>query len=135
MEFLIRGARDEDYRFVRATWMRGQYGGSKYHRHLEPSAYHKMQLKKVNETLLNPLNSLRIACDASDRDLILGYAVVGWQGDNAVIHWVYIKSAFRRIGIATKLVEDLKTNIVTNITDLGNLIRKNKGFKFSPEGD
>jgi GNAT superfamily N-acetyltransferase len=61
--------------------------------------YHDIILKKIltNCTLL-------VACDPEDPDVIWGY--VAFDQVDPVLHFVYVKGAFRRMGIGTRLMEE-----------------------------
>tara|TARA_R100000808_G_scaffold3378_1_gene12099 strand:+ start:53 stop:595 length:543 start_codon:yes stop_codon:yes gene_type:complete len=61
--------------------------------------YHDIILKKIltNCTLL-------VACDPEDPDVIWGY--VAFDPKDPVLHFVYVKGAFRRMGIGTRLMEE-----------------------------
>ena len=61
--------------------------------------YHDIILKKIltNCTLL-------VACDPEDPDVIWGY--VAFDTKDPVLHFVYVKGAFRRMGIGTRLMEE-----------------------------
>ena len=61
--------------------------------------YHDIILKKIltNCTLL-------VACDPDDPDVIWGY--VAFTEENPVLHFVYVKGAFRRLGIGTRLLSE-----------------------------
>ena len=61
--------------------------------------YHDIILKKIltNCTLL-------VACDPEDTDVIWGY--VAFDQVDPVLHFVYVKGAFRRMGIGTRLMEE-----------------------------
>ena len=61
--------------------------------------YHDIILKKIlnNCTLL-------VACDPDDPDVIWGY--VAFDAENPVLHFVYVKGAFRRLGIGTRLLRE-----------------------------
>lgn len=134
MEVLIRGAEEGDLNFVLSTWLRGQYYGCHYQRQMEKSDWMKAKKEEVCKIILNPSNSLRIAIlnDSEGSDLILGWVCLGWAFKKPVIHWAYVKAAFRKQGICKKLLENVESDTVTNINDLGNDIRKAKGFKFNP---
>ena len=61
--------------------------------------YHDIILKKIltNCTLL-------VACDPEDTDVLWGY--VAFDQVDPVLHFVYVKGAFRRMGIGTRLMEE-----------------------------
>ena len=59
--------------------------------------YHDITLKK-----LLPKCTLLAACDPDDLDVILGY--VCYEPD--VLHFVYVKGGFRRLGIGNRLMDE-----------------------------
>ena len=61
--------------------------------------YHDIILKKI---LTNC--SLLVACDPEDTDVIWGY--VAFDQVDPVLHFVYVKGAFRRMGIGTRLLSE-----------------------------
>ena len=63
--------------------------------------YHDIILKKIltNCTLL-------VACDPEDPDVIWGY--VAFDQVDPVLHFVYVKGAFRRMGIGTRLLNEAR---------------------------
>ena len=63
--------------------------------------YHDIILKKIltNCTLL-------VACDPEDPDVIWGYVAFDGNGPSPVLHFVYVKGAFRRMGIGTRLLSE-----------------------------
>ena len=63
--------------------------------------YHDIILKKIltNCTLL-------VACDPEDPDVIWGY--VAFDPKDPVLHFVYVKGAFRRMGIGTRLLNEAR---------------------------
>ena len=63
--------------------------------------YHDIILKKI---LTNC--SLLVACDPEDTDVIWGY--VAFDQVDPVLHFVYVKGAFRRMGIGTRLLNEAR---------------------------
>lgn len=131
MEVVIRGSRTSDLNFIMSTWLRGQRHGCTYYSEIDSKAYYDLQGLVLLDTMANPKCSIRVACLDTEPDLILGYSVVTWSGE-PLINWVYVKSAFRGQGIANKLLEGVNAKTVTSLTDLGNDIRKTKGYIFNP---
>ncbi len=132
MEVVIRGGTQDDMSFIYSTWLRGLYHGSNYYSEIDRQAYFKNKSRDIRNTLLKASSSLRIACIADSPEVILGYAVLDWANTTPVLHWVYVKSAFRGKNIAKQLLEGAAIDTVTHITDLGNEIRKKKKLKFNP---
>lgn len=86
-------------------------------------AYH-IHLEKLFE---RPEVMIGIACLVSDPDVILGFSVF----DPSVLHFVFVKPDWRRIGIATDLVPK-SIKVVSGFTRVGDIIRKRKGLSFNP---
>jgi len=51
-------------------------------------------------------SEILVACDPTDQDEIFGYIVVEDTIEGPVVHYVYVKSPFRRLGIATMLCQN-----------------------------
>ena len=52
-----------------------------------------------------------VACDPVDPNVIYGYLVMGEVAGEDVVHYVYIKSAFRQMGIAKMLAKSAHLNL------------------------
>ncbi len=72
-------------------------------------------------------SSTFVACLKSDPDVILGYSV----SEPGVLHWVFVKPDWRRIGIANDLIPK-GIHTVTGFTRVGDIIRRHKNLKFNP---
>ena len=98
---MIRPGYHKDIPLITKSWYKG-------FRRTEPrlsikayDAYHH----KVMEELL-PRCDVRVLCNAESPDDVLGYLVGEFLTDTAVIHWVYVKLPFRRLGMAGHLVRE-----------------------------
>ena len=60
---------------------------------------------KVQELVAN--SDILIACFKNDPDLIYGYVIYTKLEDILIIHWINVKLPFRRMGLATKMLEQL----------------------------
>lgn len=91
-----------DEAFVFETFLRGYKRGSYYAKRIRDRrfypAYHR-----VIEDLLARGRTL-VACPEGDPDTILGY-VIAEEAKEPVLHWCFVKLAWRRLGIATALIE------------------------------
>lgn len=134
MEVLIRGAKPDDIAFVMSTWLRSLYHGSKSCSEIDRNDFFRGQSEIIRNTLLNPSNSLRIAFSKDDEgEVLLGYACLGWPlNESPILRWIYVKRAFRNVGIARQLLEGAQVKTVTTLTELGNEIRKKKNLKYNP---
>lgn len=124
-----RGYLPEDRRFILATFLRGlYYGGSVFSNMPKPlfmKYYHTIGEKFLDEYA----PYIRVACLKDDKDVILGYSVL--NKDLTVLHWLFTKKSWRKIGIAKSLVPPTVTT-VSHLTDTGLSITKQKGLIFNP---
>lgn len=128
--YQVRDGKEEDKNFILATFLRGLYYGDSWFSEI-PKNIFMDNYKKIAEAIVNSPNvTLKIACLNEDPDVILGYSVL--SSDFQTIHWVYVKSAWRKKGIGRSLVPRMPTN-VTHLTLLGKtLIKKFDNTVFNP---
>jgi GNAT superfamily N-acetyltransferase len=73
---------------------------------------------------------IKVACLKEDPDVILGYAI--FSKTYPALHFVFVKSAWRGIGIARSLVPK-ETKVVTHLTKVGlSILKKNPTLVFNP---
>ena len=99
MNIKIRDAHPEDINFIYATWLRSYRRDSDVGRQARNLVYYKEYNKVIDHLLTS--STIKVACLDDDEVVILGYAV--FDRDN--IHYVFVKEAFRRLGIAKRLIE------------------------------
>jgi hypothetical protein len=120
----IRTANEKDLNFIRRTWLLGLFYGSEFYSQIRNKIYFDNQ-KIVVEALIKTSDVL-VACLNDDPEVILGYSVT--QGPT--LHWVHVKSYFRKNGIAKTLIpQEIKQ--VTFLTKIGKAI-KPKTWEFNP---
>lgn len=124
----IRDYKPEDKAFIMATFLRGLYYGDSWFG-LMPKDIFMANYKLIAEAILNK-HQVKVACLCEDKDVILGYSIV--SKDLATIHWVFVKSLFRKKGIAKALLPKFPSS-VTHLTVLGrNLLPKFPECIFNP---
>ena len=130
LEIKCRSYCEADKSFVMATMLRGIYHGCQPYALTPRQAFFEHHAPVLVAALANAFLHVRVAHDAADPELILGY-IVTTARTNALV-WCYVKSAFRKQGIATKLMGTQEFPCCTNITAIGNEIRIKKGLLFMP---
>lgn len=117
---------DEDKNFIYATWLRGlYYDKDSWFKNINKEIFMENYHKVIEKILYSPNAQVKIACLKNDPDVILGYSVTRIYPEVKVLDWVFVKSAWRKIGIAKGLVsEDVKA--VTHLTTPGKSILKSK---------
>jgi len=104
----IRPASEADVDFIFNSWLKcGRQSQSVKSIQNEIYYYHQ---HKVIEGLLKTCTVL-IACSAEDTLQIYGYLVCGKVENIDVIHFIYVKQAYRKLGIANLLLQSQNIDI------------------------
>lgn len=123
-----RDATPADSGFIFATWLRGLRYGNSWFELIESVVYFKVYHDFIESILNRPTTVIKIACLKDDPEVILGYSV--YSGTS--LHWVFVKKAWRSIGIARSLVPT-NTTTVTHMTNVGlSILKKHKNVIFNP---
>jgi GNAT superfamily N-acetyltransferase len=126
----LRLARKEDLNFIFSTWLKGIKGGNDLYRMADPRSftlhYGEFMKRKIARTGV----LVMVACLKEDNDVILGYSITERIKDYNVLHWIYVKKEWRRIGIAKDLLP-ARIDICTTMTKLGKQL-KPKSVVFDP---
>jgi hypothetical protein len=129
--FEIRDMQPSDKNFVLATFLRGIYHGDSWFSKI-PRGIFMQNYKVFAEALIDTTNkvTVKVACLPDDKDIIMGYSIL--SADYQTIHFVYVKEAWRKKGIARALLPKFPTT-VTHLTDLGSkLLHKFENVTFNP---
>jgi hypothetical protein len=127
----IREGTPNDHTFIFATMLRGVYYGCPQ-LNLIPKDTFMANYHKIVETLLSlPTTKIKVACLPDDPECVVGYALGDERG---VVHFIFVKTAWRKLGIAGLLFKSLPTvKWVTHLTHLGErLLKKQRGVRFNP---
>lgn len=123
----IRDFLPDDTNFIFATFLRGLYYGESWFTLINKNVFMERYHKVAEYLLKKPSITIKIACLKEDQNAILGYAIY----ENNVLHWVFVKKAWRSIGIAKDLVPST-IKIVTHLTKSGVSILSKKNLEFNP---
>jgi GNAT superfamily N-acetyltransferase len=130
----IRSISDSDVSFVFNSWLRSFKGSPKY-KHVENTIFYQNHHKIVQQCILR--SQVLLACDENDLSQILGYIVADRIDDILTVHYVYVKQAFRGLGIASMLLKEVGydkkiATIYTHATEFGLKLCRNTNFVFHP---
>ena len=114
----IRKANESDKAFVLATWLRSYYNGSSFGAELLPSVYFKWHHALLEAFWDRPTGYVMIACNPEDEHQIYGWAALEQSLHGQLAHYVYVKPAFRQMGISKALLPTVET-VATHVTRLG----------------
>lgn len=126
MEILIREPLESDVPFLVSTWRNALLYSSPTFSHIRRKSFVERYTPIITKLLAN--SEVRVACLESDPDIILGYLV----GQEDMLHFVYIKKAWRNQGMCNLLLGHNKYKIITHITKTGLALAYKKGWVFDP---
>lgn len=126
----IRPIKPEDLSFIYSTWSRGQYHGYSPHSVINKQVFFKEYSKITSNILKHPSTHVYITCLPDAEDIILGYVVI----QNNVLHWIYVKQAWRNKGISKLMLEFFKDGLKyhTGITDNSFSFLSKLGLTYNP---
>lgn len=114
----IRDGKVSDEDLIYSTWIRPLYHDSDENSDIDRDVFVKATRKRIASILSRPSVSIKIACLNDDPDVIIGYSVIEWRK----LWWVYVKKAWREMGIAKRLIPD-------SVNSCGPLTRRGKYLK------
>lgn len=126
MNTTIRSAGPDDEALIYATFLQGLYHGNGWYNKIDKTVFFA-NYHQVIEALLSRA-VVKVVCLADEPDVVLGYAIV--SPDQTALHWVFVKKAWRKMGIARQLVPST-VNTVTHLTRIGETIMPSD-WKFNP---
>lgn len=125
---MVRQGVPDDAAFIYSTWLKSLRYGNSWFELIDQDTYFKKYHDIIEAILSKPETDIRVACLKEDPSVILGYSILR---DNNV-DWVFVKKAWRNIGIAKSLVPE-NINVVTHMTKVGlSIFKKRKGMRFDP---
>lgn len=124
----IRPYTSEDENFVYASWLRGLYYGDTWFNAIPKEVFMHEYHKVLDLIIKTRPCAIKIACLKEDPEVILGYAIFHITEKGQALDWVFIKKAWRAIGIAKMLVQDEVPTLttVTHLSKKGLDIMKSK---------
>lgn len=131
----VRRGEENDRNFIMATWLRGLYYGNSWFKEIDKDIFMANYHSIITNVLESPNTLIQVAVLNEDTDVILGYSIIGHlkfrkNVYGRVLHWVFVKDAWRRLGIAKSLVPD-DIDAATHLTAIGKQL-KPKSMIFNP---
>lgn len=104
----IRSFNEDDTNFILNSWLKS-FRNSPFAQNIAPYIYYTVQKRIIEDCIRN--HDIRVICVADDSSHIVGYACFSEIADGLVnIDYIYIKSPYRRFGLAKELVKDIRSN-------------------------
>lgn len=130
----MRSISDADINFVFNSWLKS-FKGSPMYKHVENTIYFQNHHKLLQQCIMK--SQVILACDENDLSQILGYVVADKIDGILTIHYVYVKQAFRGLGVAKMLMQEVGfdrkvATIYTHGTEFGIKLGKYFNCVFHP---
>ena len=134
IDFDTRAIQDSDKNFIFSTWLKS-HRATQDNKRMVNSVYYT----NFSEIVTNILTtcSVKVACEPGDNDHIYGYIAYRYIDEMPVVHFVYVKQTYRRLGIMdhliTSLVKDKDIPVVCTFTsEVYDKIKQRYGLFYNP---
>lgn len=132
-------AKNEDENFIFDSWLRS-YRASDYAKHIDQKVFFYRERQRLERVLSDSRTLVFTARAADDDDQLFGYAVATFDLEKQVawLHWVYVKDAFRRMGIGAALLShilnrpEINQYFNTYLTKTFFYWSQSKNFRYNP---
>lgn len=137
-EVTIRPFKSTDANLIYSTWLRNYFHSSAFAKKISSDVFFKYHQLIVERILSRSKDHVLIACLPDAPDVIVGYLVYEKLPQDLVIHYCYVKKAFRKLGIAKSLFAsagiDLdQSNYYSHLTyEVEPIIRTYPNLIYSP---
>lgn len=128
--YIIRDGVLDDRPFIFSTALRGLYYGNVVMRETPKNIFMKRYHEIFERIMDLPTVEIKVACLADDPSVILGYSIIG--GNGTIAHWCFVKSAWRKIGIAKALVPNTIKSFTHRTSLSDSIMKKHVEVKYDP---
>jgi len=119
---------ENDTAFVFSSWLRS-YRFSLQTKDIPTAFYYRCHHKLIEDILERPDVRISVACLQTDPSLIFGWACF----EGPVLHYIFVKPPYRRLGIAKTLVRLSSMKYYTHQTyDTKHLLSSMKSASYVP---
>lgn len=137
--YFFRPYEPSDINFIHSSWGRSYYKGANYIRSMSPTEFNEHH-RPIRDKLLASKKSIIIVCASKmDPSLIIGWVMIEPRDTiGKIVHYLYVKEAFKREGIGAELLSLLKEDqvIISHLTDKAERIlnhsNRYKHYRFLP---
>lgn len=98
----VRRGLPGDFNFIISTWLRSFKHASYFAKRIQNAIFYRFHHNLCTRLLAR--SQVFVACDRVDPNVIYGWLVTEKFEGNDVVHYVYVKAPFRRMGIAATLL-------------------------------
>lgn len=123
-----RSQSDNDTGFLYSTWLKS-YRQMPYAQNMSNDTFFHHHKQIIKDILDKPNTIVTFIVEDTDPDHIYGYSVVERLGDAAIIHYIYVKHAYRKLGLAESLLKTQIPLLGSKLTFVTHESRHHKQFK------
>lgn len=133
----IRPIKEQDLAFIYNSWLKS-YREAPAVRTVPNHIYYTEHHEIIEKILKSPYSEILVACDPLNDDILYGYVVGEHMEHNLTLHWVYCKQEWRRRGVATGLLGQLKSRSAdlpiqyTHFTRFIKKLKENQEITYNP---
>lgn len=131
-QVLIRDANEADVPFIFNSWLKS-YRNASLCRSITNPVYFAFQHQLIEALLKH--NYVKVVCTAADSNQLLGYIVYGEQEGIKIVHYAYIKHAFRNMGMCRMMLQSagiVNGGFYTHETPSGARAAERMGLVYNP---
>jgi GNAT superfamily N-acetyltransferase len=139
-EISLRQMTEIDFSFVLASWLRNYKSNSSFAMRIKKAIYYAFHEPIAKHILRKPTTRTLVAYATESEEVTIGFLVYEiLPRDHHVIHFCYVKPAFRRMGIASRLFQESGLNLTQceyshRTYDFDDMKKENENFKKRCEG-
>ena len=132
----IRDIDSNDIPFIFSTWLKSYKHSSAFAKRITNDVFFDFHHRLVDAIIRRPQTLIKVACLAEDPFVIIGY-LVSEDTRPAVIHYLFVKKAFRQMRVAQILLNTLEQDpgecVFTHWSyDADHLLRKYPNATYNP---
>lgn len=105
-KWIIRSIAKGDVEFITSTWLKNYRVNSKWGSGLRKNVFFHEHNHLVQRHLAG--SKIMVACDPDELGHIFGYLIGKNEQDYDTLHYIYVKGAFRKMGVASDLLKDFR---------------------------
>jgi GNAT superfamily N-acetyltransferase len=117
----FRPVRPEDIPYIYSTILPSAWLGNPFFKKIKREIFFPNYRVIIDSIVQGKEVEILVACFMEDPNLILGYSI----SCNDVLHYVYVKGAYRRKGLGKMLIPNKQLNKVSHYTTMGEFLDLN----------
>ncbi len=114
---------EQDQAMIYSTWRNSLFYSSSEQIYDSPQTFFRKQTHKIKPILKNAL--IKIACFEDTPSVIVGYCVTSANH----VYFIYVKTDFRKKGIATMLFPKTIETATKDLTKIGKILAEKKNLR------